>query len=104
MIHLDRPLFEGVLFHLVDLDMPLVPLEGMKSLLDMRDKAILNIVVDPHVSLHKVIEALDDLIRVLVEQALKSAEGFEFVEVLLKLSIKVSEHVQVLFEYLNRGV
>lgn len=96
MIHLHRSLFEGVLFHLVDLDMSLVPLEGVKSLLDMWDKAIFNIVVNPHVSFHKVIEALDDLIRVLVEQALKPAEGFEFVEVLLKFRIKVCEDVQVL--------
>jgi hypothetical protein len=104
MIHLHRSLFEGILLHLVDLDMPLVPLEGMKSLLDMRDKAILNIVVDPHVPLHKVIEGLDDLIRVLVEQALEPAERFEFVEVFLKLRVQVSEHVQVLLEYLDRGV
>ena len=104
MIHLHRPLFEGILFHLVDLDMSLVPLEGMKSLLNMRDKAILNIVVNSHVSLHKVIEALDDLIRVLVQQALKSAEGFEFVEVLLKLRIKVCEDVQILLKHLNSGV
>ncbi len=67
MIHLHRSLFKGILFNLVDLNMSLIPLEGMKSLLDMRDKAILNIVVNPHISLYKVIEALDDLIRVLVE-------------------------------------
>ena len=104
MIHLYRSLFEGVLFYFVDLDMSLVPLEGMKSLLDMWNKAILYIVVYSHVSFYKVIEALDDLIRVLVEQALKPAKGFEFVKVLLKLRIKVCEDVQVLLKYLNRGV
>lgn len=84
--------------------MSLVPLEGVKSLLDMRDKAILNIVVNPHVSFNKVIETLDNLIRVLIEQALKPAEGFKFVEVLLKLRIKVCEDVQVLLKYLYCGV
>ena len=104
MIHMHRPLFEGILLHLVNLDMPLVPLEGMKSLLDMWDKAILYVVVDPHVPLHKVIEGLDDLIGVLVEQALEPAERFEFIEVLLKLRVQVCEDVQVLLEDLDRGV
>lgn len=93
MIHLDWSLLKCILLDFEDLDVSLVPLEGMKSLLDMRDKTVFDVIVNSQIPLNQVAEALDDLIRVLIEQSLKSSQRFKFIEILLELSIKISEDI-----------
>ena len=98
MIHSDSPLLEIILFNLIDLNIPLIPLERVQSLSNYGHKAVLDVVVDPHVGLDEVTELLDNLIRVFFEESLETAEGLELVEVLLKLSIEVREDIQVLLK------
>ena len=98
MIHGDGPLLKIILFNLIDLNIPLIPLERVQSLSDYGHKAVLDVIVDPHVGLDEVTELLDDFIRVFLEESLETAEGLELVEVLLKLSIEVREDIQVLLK------
>ncbi len=98
MIHGDSPLLKIILFNLIDLNIPLIPLERVQSLSNYGHEAVLDVVVDPHVGLDEVTELLDDFIRVFLEESLETAEGLELVEVLLKLSIEVCEDIQVLLK------
>ena len=98
MIHGDSPLLKIILFNLIDLNIPLIPLERVKSLSNYGHEAVLDVIVDPHVGLDEVTELLDNLIRVFFEESLETAEGLELVEVLLKLSIEVCEDIQVLLK------
>lgn len=98
MIHGDSPLLKIILFNLIDLNIPLIPLERVQSLSDYGHEAVLDVIVDPHVGLDEVTELLDNLIRVFLEESLESAEGLKLVEVLLKLSIEVREDIQVLLK------
>ena len=98
MIHGDSPFLKIILFNLIDLNIPLIPLERVQSLSDYGHEAVLDVIVDPHVGLDEVTELLDNLIRVFLEESLETAEGLELVEVLLKLSIKVREDIQVLLK------
>ena len=93
MIHLDWSFFECILLNLVNLDMSLIPLEGVKSLLDMRNEAILNIEINSHVSFNKVTESLDNLVGVLIQKSLESSKRFKFIEILFEFSIKVGKNI-----------
>ena len=66
MIHLNWSLLESVLFYFIHLNVSLIPLERVKSLLDMRNEAILHIVVNSHVAFNQVTESFNHLIRILV--------------------------------------
>ena len=81
---------------LVDLGASLVPLEGMESLRHVRPKTTLNIVVDAKISLHHVIEIIDDLICVLVQQSLQLGHLLIVIEVLLILCIELDENCQIM--------
>lgn len=87
MIHSDSPLLKIILFNLIDLNIPLIPLERVQSLSNDGNEAVLDVVIDSHIGFNEVTELLNDLIRVLLKESLETAEGFKLIEILLKLSI-----------------
>lgn len=104
VVHLNLSPLEDVRLHFVNLKSALIPLERVQSLANVRHKAILHIVVYTHVALNQVAEGFEDLVRVLVEQSLKSAKRFKFVEILLELSIQISEDIQILLQHRYRRI
>ena len=95
-------LLEDSSFEAINLGTPLVPLERMQSLWQLRSKAALDVVVNAKISFDKVIEIMDYLIGVLVKKSLQLAHLLIVIEVLLVLRIELIEDGMVVFESLNQ--
>lgn len=101
IVHGHHSLLKGTGLDFVDLDMSLVPLEGVQSLGEVGNETILYIVVQAEIALDKVIEVVDYVIGVLVKQAFQLANGLKLIEVLFELSVQVSEYAHIVFEHLD---
>ena len=104
ILHLHLLLLEDASLKAVDLRAPLVPLEGMKSLWELRSETTLDVVVNSEVSFNEVVKVVNNLICVLVEKSLQLAHLLVVVEVLLVLGVKLFEDELVVLEGLNQLV
>ena len=94
-------LLEEPRLELVELHALLVPLEGVEALGQLRPEAAFDVVVDAQIALNHVIEVTDDLVGVLVEQALQFRHFFVVVEVFLVLGVQLNENRLEVLQRLN---
>lgn len=66
IVHDNVSLLKGISFDLIDLCVPLIPLERVESLSSIWNKAIFDIVIKSKISFNQFIEVFDDLIRIFI--------------------------------------
>ena len=101
-LHLNGPFLEALRVHLVDVGVLLVPLERVNPRGHSRLEGVLHVVVDAQVGLNQIFKVADDLVSVLVEEALKLRDVLEFVKKLLKLCIEILKDTQVVYKNANQ--
>ena len=74
----------------------------MQSLGSLRTKTTLDIVVNPEISLNKVIKVTNNLISILIKKSLKLAHLLVIVKVLFVLRVKLIENRMVMSQCLNK--
>jgi hypothetical protein len=87
MVHCHASFLECVLLKRINLKLPLIPLEGVKALIHLRNEATLHVIVHSKVPFYQISKLRYYLIGILLDEPLESSEGLEFVEILFELGI-----------------